>query len=116
MTGTAWRSEVGDPMIRLTQDNPTSEQAADVSKSARSADLLAAFKSAVEEALKQAGAWSEDTQRDQDRLMSGARLALVLGGLTTLTLALFVGWWMTRSIARPVTRMTAVMKKLAGGD
>ena len=38
------------------------------------------------------------------------------GGLTTLLLAVLVGWWLTRSIARPVTEMTAVMKNLADGD
>lgn len=113
---TAWRAESGDLMIRLARDNPASQQAAEVSSSVHSTDLMAAFKDAVKEALKQASAWSNESQDAQDRLMTYARLALVIGGLTTLFLSLFVGWWLTRSIARPVAEMTGVMKKLADGD
>jgi methyl-accepting chemotaxis protein len=83
MAGTNWRNEAGDPMIRLTRDNPTSEKAAEVSKSARSTELFTAFRSRVRDALTQAGAWTADAQKDQDRLMSDAHLALVVGGLTS---------------------------------
>lgn len=116
MTGAAWRIEAGDPMIRLTRNNPTSEQAAEVSKSAHSTKLMADFKSAVQEALKHAGSWSADAQRDQDRLMNYAHLSLIAGGLVSLLLALLIGWWLTRSIARPVGEMTDVMMKVADGD
>ena len=116
MAGGNWRNEVGDPMIRLTRDNPTSERAAEVSKSARSTELFTAVKSQVQDALNQAGAWSAASQRDQDRLMNEAHLALIVGGLTSLLLAILVGWWLTRGIAQPVTEMTGVMKKLADGD
>ena len=116
IAGANWRNEVGDLMIRLTRDNPTSEKAAEISKSARSTELFTAVKSQVQAALTQADAWSAAAQRDQDRLMNDAHLALVIGGLTCLLLAILVGWWLTRSIAQPVTEMTGVMKKLADGD
>ncbi|HEY8006475.1 MAG TPA: methyl-accepting chemotaxis protein [Methylocella sp.] len=116
IAGANWRNEVGDLMIRLTRDNPTSENAAEISKSARSTELFTAVKSQVQAALTQADAWSAAAQRDQDKLMNDAHLALVIGGLTCLLLAIFVGWWLTRSIAQPVTEMTGVMKKLADGD
>ena len=45
-------------MIRLTRDNPTSEKAAEISKSARSTELFTAVKNQVQEALAQADAWS----------------------------------------------------------
>ena len=48
--------------------------------------------------------------------MNDAHLALVIGGLTCLLLAILVGWWLTRSIAQPVTEMTGIMKKLADSD
>lgn len=116
IAGGNWRNEVGDLMIRLTRDNPTSEKAAEISKSARSTELFTAVKNQVQAALTQADAWSAAAQRDQDRLMNDAHLALVIGGLTCLLLAILVGWWLTRSIAQPVTEMTGVMKKLADGD
>jgi len=114
-SGTAWRNEA-DPIIRLTHSNPTSEQAAEVSKSAHSTELLAAFKNAVGEAQMHADTWSVEAQRDQDRLMNYAHLALIVGGLTTLLMAVLVGWWLTRGIARTVSEMTGAMKKLAEGD
>jgi methyl-accepting chemotaxis protein len=116
LAGAAWRGEVGDPMIRLTRDNPTSDQAAELSKSSHSTELLAAFKSAADQARKRVAAWSKETQSNQDRLMSLARLSLLIGGLTTICLAILVGWWLARSIAKPLTAMTEAMNKLAGGD
>jgi methyl-accepting chemotaxis protein len=116
IAGTDWRNEIGDPMIRLMRENPTSDKAAEISRSARSTELFEAVKSAVKDALKQADTWSADAETDQDRLMSRAHLALVFGGLTCLLLAILVGWWLTRGIAQPVTEMTGVMKKLADGD
>jgi methyl-accepting chemotaxis protein len=116
IAGANWRNEVGEPMIRLTRDNSTSEKAAEVSKSARSTELFTAVKNQVQEALTQADTWSAAAQRDQDRLMNEAHLALIVGGLTSLLLAILVGWWLTRGIAQPVTEMTDVMKKLADGD
>ncbi|WP_036264487.1 methyl-accepting chemotaxis protein [Methylocapsa aurea] len=116
LTGTTWRNEVGDPIIRLTRDMPTSERAADLSKTAHSTELFGAFKSAAAAARDRVGAWSADAQMTQDRLMNWAHLALIGGGLTSALVAFFIAWWLARAIARPVTGMTEAMNKLAGGD
>jgi methyl-accepting chemotaxis protein len=71
MAGANWRNEVGDPMIRLTRDNPTSEKAAEVSKSARSTELFTAVKSQVQDALNQAGAWSAASPKNPRNRTSG---------------------------------------------
>ncbi|WP_026607230.1 methyl-accepting chemotaxis protein [Methylocapsa acidiphila] len=112
----AWRTEYADAVIRLTRENATSDQGADLIKSARNAESLAAVQSAAKNARTQIDAWSAATQRDQDWFMGLARLSLVVGGLTTVGFAILVSWWMSRAIALPVTKMTETMNALAGGD
>jgi len=115
-TGNVWRSEIADPAIRLTRDNPTSEQAAEVVKSNHATDLFEAFKSAAAEARKQVDALSLEAQMAQDVSLSRAHMALIVGGLTTILLAVLVNWWLARAIAKPLSAMTEAMNKLAGGD
>jgi methyl-accepting chemotaxis protein len=72
IAGANWRNEVGDPMIRLTQDNPTSEKAAEVSKSARSTELFTAVKNQVQEALTLVGGGSKGSRQAHERGAPGA--------------------------------------------
>jgi methyl-accepting chemotaxis protein len=112
----AYRRETGDPVIRLTRDNKTSEQAAELSKSDRSQSNFASLQKAVDEARVDIGARSASTQKWQDQMIGLAHLASAGGGLSTLLLAVLIGWLLARAIARPVNEMTGVMKKLADGD
>lgn len=111
-----YRTEAGDTAVRLTRDNPTSEQAAEFIKSAHNAEILEAFRKAAAEARKQVSKWSLDSQKDQDASMSFAHMVVFFGSLATAILAVLVGWWQSRIIAGPVNEMTAAMNKLAGGD
>lgn len=52
----------------------------------------------------------------QDQLVGLARLLLAGGAAATFIVACLAGYWLSRSIARPVTNMTSVMKKVADGD
>jgi len=112
----AYRQEIGDPIIRLIRDNPTSAQAAELAESDRAQNIFASLQKAANAARDEIAGRSASAQKWQDQLIGLAHMASAGGGLTTLLLAVLVGWWLTRSIARPVTEMTAVMKNLADGD
>ena len=47
---------------------------------------------------------------------NAVNLTLLLGGLTSVLLAVVLGWWLTRAIAVPVGAMTGAMSRLAAGD
>ncbi|WP_404335043.1 methyl-accepting chemotaxis protein [Sphingomonas sp. MMS12-HWE2-04] len=47
---------------------------------------------------------------------SSAKLAIWLGGALSVALAVLLGWFLSRSIAAPVRKMTDVMKTLADGN
>jgi methyl-accepting chemotaxis protein len=100
----------------LIRDNPTSAQAAELAESDRAQNIFASLQKAANAARDEIAERSASAQKWQDQLIGLAHMASAGGGLTTLLLAVLVGWWLTRSIARPVTEMTAVMKNLADGD
>ena len=111
-----YRTEIGDPVIRSIRDNPTSARAAELAGSDRAQNIFASLQKAADEAREELAARSVSALKWQDQLIGWAHMASAGGGLTTLLLAVLVGWWLTRSIARPVTEMTGAMKKLADGD
>lgn len=98
----AYPREIGDPVIRLTHDNPTSEQATELSNSDRAQCTFASLQKAVDETRADIDARSASAQKWQDQMISLAHLASASGGFTTLLLAVLIGWWLTRSIAHPV--------------
>jgi methyl-accepting chemotaxis protein len=111
-----YRQEIGDPLIRLIRDNPTSAQAAELAESDRAQNIFASLQKAANAARDEIAGRSASTRKWQDQLIGLAHMASAGGGITTLLLAVLVGWWLTRSIARPVTEMTSVMKNLADDD
>jgi len=52
----------------------------------------------------------------QAKAIASAKLALGVGGLASVLLAVLLGWVITRAIAHPVSAMTAVMGRLAQGE
>jgi methyl-accepting chemotaxis protein len=112
-----WRTQVVDAGRMLAADPATRQQAVDMVGPNGSADGLIAPAEDGIEAIFQA-----QTQRlqgladHQARVTRNAYASLAagisLGVLASLALALLL----TRAIARPVTAMTAAMRRLAGGD
>ncbi|MBB5711933.1 methyl-accepting chemotaxis protein [Sphingomonas xinjiangensis] len=60
--------------------------------------------------------------RVQDRIAAeeaaaaASRLAIWTGGFASLGLALFLAWFLSRNVAKPIGALTCVMKALASGD
>lgn len=71
----AYRREIGDPVIRLTHDNPTSEQATELSNSDRAQSTFASLQKAVDETRADIDARSASAQKWQDQMIRLAHLA-----------------------------------------
>ncbi len=115
-TASAYRRAIADEAMRLTRENSTSDQAIQLVNSDKAVESLGAFKSAAEDARKRVNAWFAETRAQFDKLMFLLNAIIAAGGGAAFLVALLVGWWMDRVIAGPVTAMTDVMQKLAGGD
>ncbi|PNG24410.1 methyl-accepting chemotaxis protein [Methylocella silvestris] len=114
--GALFRSAVGDETMRLARDNPDSRSALELSVSDRGAAILKALKTAAVEARTKVAAKAQEAQAHFDALRRFLTLTVAIGSLATFLAALLTGWWMSCIIGRPVTAITAVMQKLAGGD
>jgi len=77
----AYRREIGDPVIRLTHDNPTSEQATELSNSDRAQSTFASLQKAVDETRADIDVRSASAQKWQDQMISLAHLASAAAGL-----------------------------------
>ena len=115
-SGESFRRDFGDETMRLVRDNPTSDAAAKFAGSDAAIGAFNSFKAAAADARKKINDWSDGARAEFDHLMSVLQTTLIAGSGAAFLLAALVGWWMTRVIATPVTNMTSVMKKLAGGD
>ncbi len=51
-----------------------------------------------------------------DRTLGILRTALVIGGALAVVLGGLLGWWMSRKVLRPVTRVADAAERVAGGD
>ncbi|VFU09106.1 Chemoreceptor McpA [Methylocella tundrae] len=114
--GNLFRHDVGDPAMRLVRENPTADLAIKFVNSDRTIEILDAFKAMAADVREKVNLWSDEAQVRFDALMAALNQMLIVGGAAAILTALGVGWWMSRIIAEPVTLMTGVMNRLAGGD
>ena len=112
----AWRAAIGDPMIRFGAEEKTRQSAIDIATSADSTAKQAAFRAASTKArtlISEAAANAEQLDAStRDRL----KLALLIGGLLSLTFSILIGLLLSAAITRPINAMTRVMNRLAAGD
>ena len=107
-----WRERVGDKVVTLMADPARHAEAGDLSGVKSLTAIRAIQKDIREAALQTAGA----DQAERARAVQGANLWMVLGAVAALAAAALMGWLLSRSIADPVSQMTAVMRRLASGD
>ncbi len=53
---------------------------------------------------------------EEHAAFNGAWLALILGVTGAASMSVLLGWMLSRAIAKPISSMTGVMNRLAGGD
>jgi methyl-accepting chemotaxis protein len=111
-----WQREIGDPEVSLTRDPATVEQAIEVAKSARSSELMQNFRDALQNARAVGAAALAASQGAGEGALAFMRAAQVLGSVLALAGAAAVAWALHQAIARPISGMTAAMRRLAAGE
>jgi methyl-accepting chemotaxis protein len=107
-----WRVNVGDKVISLMAQPGGQAVAGDLSGVKSLGDIRAAQK-AIRDAADAAAAAGQ-AQRAQ--AVNLGALSIILGGLGAVAISALMGWLLARTIARPVSTMTDVMRRLATGD
>jgi signal transduction histidine kinase len=111
-----WRSEFAEKAIALTQKPETRDEARALEASMTGKATMDLIRDKVEEI--EAAERDLLARRDvmQDQAIATAYTTTVLGGATSLIVAMLMGILLMRSIATPITRMTSAMTRLAHGD
>jgi methyl-accepting chemotaxis protein len=111
-----WQREIGDPEVNLTRDPATVDKAIEVAKSARGSELMQKFRDALQSARSVATATLAQSQAAGGGALAFMRAAQIVGSILALVGAAAVAWALQRAIARPISAMTAAMRRLAAGE
>ncbi len=111
----AWRSEVGDEVMRMGVGPETAAAQLAILRSERQNVLFNALRTTAGEMRTRIDGWFTDAQRRAEAANALLRLIVLggAGGVLAMSAAMLVV--LTRAIARPVTELTARMSQIAGG-
>jgi len=111
-----WQREIGDPEVDLTRDPATADKAIEVAKSARSSELMQKFRDALQNARTVGAAALAASQAAGAGALAVMRAAQILGSVLAFAGAVAIAWALQRAIAKPISDMTAAMRRLAAGE
>ena len=110
---TAWRSEIAEPSISAMSDPVAGKaQAAELTGKHSLKTIRGVQNELMTAALERVAVRT----KEQKGALDLAVISLVVGGVTALVIAGLMGWLLTATIGVSVSRMTAVMRRLASGD
>jgi methyl-accepting chemotaxis protein len=111
-----WRTQIAEQEISLMR-NPTSrEQAREMEASGAgktAMDKIRAVEHDVDDAERSLLVVRQATRDEASRF---ARLPMIIGSVFGLCLAVFLGWMLSRTVAKPISALVAVMNRLTVGD
>ena len=109
-----WRQQVADPMIALARTDrmAAQERLRAVSKKVTLVPVLAPLRELRDEETER----GEQASAARTNALLTGKIALALGGLAMIGIAVLVSMLLSRALARPVVRLTEVMDTLARGD
>jgi methyl-accepting chemotaxis protein len=107
-----WRRDVAEPTLAAMKD-PAGKAQAGALIGKKSLDDLRALQAELSSAALER---VTIRAKEQKGAMTLATQSLVVGGLVALAIAGLMGWLLSSTIGAPVSRMTAVMRRLASGD
>ena len=107
-----WRRDVAEPTLAAMKDPATKAQAGPTIGKKSLDDLRALQDELSSAALERVTIRA----KEQKAAMTLATQSLVIGGVAALAIAGLMGWLLSTTIGAPVSRMTAVMRRLASGD
>jgi methyl-accepting chemotaxis protein len=111
-----WQREIGDAEVSLTRDPATVDKAIEVAKSARSSELMQNFRDALQNARTVGAAALAASQAAGGNALAFMRYAQIIGSILALAGAAAVAWALQQAIAKPISGMTAAMRRLAAGE
>jgi methyl-accepting chemotaxis protein len=107
-----WQQKSAERQLELAQNPLTRDQAFAMTGKL----TLAQGRAVIDEVRAGQEALIAARVVERDAAQSAANLTLALGAVAALLISLFMGFFLFRSIAAPITQMTGVMRKLAAGD
>jgi methyl-accepting chemotaxis protein len=111
-----WRSTVAEREIQLMGKAETQEEARKLESSGAGKASMDAFRAKILEFESAERSLLEKRNADAQAAISTSYQVIVAGAIISVILAAVVGWLLTLSIAKTVSRMTAAMTDLAAGN
>lgn len=112
----AWRVRIGDPMIAFGKDPKTYEKAIEVARLPEASTLQAAFRDKFEAAQAKLTAMTAQAGETAANKIWHSRLLHTGSSIAAIVIAILMGVLLARSTEVPVRRLTAIMRRLVGGD
>ena len=112
----AYQDAVIDPEIRLAGNPETRAQALALTESNIPAQMMAPIDAAFETIVQAQAGRKAAAVKEQAEAFAATKVALSVGILAALALAILFGFGLSRMIATPIAAMTSAMRRLAGGD
>jgi methyl-accepting chemotaxis protein len=111
-----WNKEVAEPLLSGMQQEATRAQALAAFTSKDGRRQMDLIRSKVEEVQNLERSLLAQRKEALDQAFSTANLATLTGAALSLVIAIIAGLGLVGSIAKPITAMTTLMRRLAGGD
>jgi methyl-accepting chemotaxis protein len=108
-----WRRDIAEPTLAAMKDPAAGRAQAGPLIGKKSLDELRALQAELSSAAVERVAIRA---KEQKSAMTLATQSLMIGGVAALAIAGLMGWLLSSTIGAPVSRMTAVMRRLASGD
>lgn len=111
----AWRKDWGDRLIAIVREGRRDE-AQQMVRDAGSRVFVSAAVLPLREIREAEVALIEENSALQSKAISTAMIALVVGGIVLIGIAIALSVMLSQLIARPITTLTSAMAQLAKGD
>ncbi|MEX6509012.1 methyl-accepting chemotaxis protein [Jiella sp. M17.18] len=112
----AWQDEVADPVIKFARTDATYPKALDIFKSGKADTFISPIEDTLDALRDGEMAAIKATAAEEASAIRTAKWAMGLGMGFLVLAAMGLGWALSRGIARPITAMSSVMRRLASGD
>ena len=83
---------------------------------ARAQASFDALRAAAQATHEKADTWLSETRGQLDQALIYAHVIQLIGSIVAIGVALLVGWWLSRLIARPLGKITTAVNGLASGN
>ncbi|MCF8501589.1 MAG: methyl-accepting chemotaxis protein [Rhodospirillum sp.] len=111
-----WRTEVAEPEIAFMQSAETEQKARDMEASGAGKKAMDSLRTAVSELRKEEEKLLSERSAMQEESISNAIFVAIGGAASAIAASIVLGFLLDRVTGGPITRMTQVMSRLAGGD